>query len=196
LNEDLLLDLYYGELPAARGEDAVPTVAEAHAHLAGCATCRAAWDALRRHLDRLGPTADPVPAPRGRALTAALRTLGLAPAEARPLPSPSAPRPLPTGATVFPTDIPSDLWPTSGRAVTAGQPGAIMTLEEVADELRVTVDQARHLLGELPYLNIGGAIRIRRATFEAFLEKMEEESRRPALAFDLGHPVLRRQGLI
>lgn len=196
LNEDLLLDLYYGELPASRGEEARPTMAEAHAHLAGCATCRAAWDALRRHLDRLGPTADPVPAPRGRALTAALRTLGLAPAEARPEQSPSARRPLLPVGEVFSTDLRSDLWPTSGRAVTAGQPSPIMTLEEVAEELRVTVEQARRLLGELPYLNIGGAIRIRRATFEAFLEKMEEDSRRPALAFDLGHPVLRRQGLI
>ncbi len=211
LNEELLLDLYYGELPASPPEEtgrgrpdgqpaAVRTAAEAHAHLAGCATCRSAWDTLRRRLDRIDATADPVPAPRGRALAGALRTLGLAAAGSHQGENTPEIRSADPAGKSFPTATPSGTRPTSASTflpsftASSSHPGTIMTLEEVADELRVTVEQARRLLGELPYLNIGGVIRVRRATFEAFLEKMEEESRRPIL--DLEHPVLRRQGLI
>ncbi|NLI75731.1 MAG: helix-turn-helix domain-containing protein [Candidatus Riflebacteria bacterium] len=70
----------------------------------------------------------------------------------------------------------------------------MLTLEEVAGYLRLTVGQARRLLGELPYLSIGGVVRIRRRAFEAWLEHQEEESRHAAR--EPAPPVLRCQDLI
>ena len=134
------------------GESETP--ADVRRHLDACDSCRASLAALERQLAALS---DPLPHGGERALAGALKTLGLQSSSGRDVPS---------AATSIPmiSTLSND----------------ILTLSEVAAYLRVDLAQVQSLLPDLPHLNVGGAIRVRRSSLEAFLKRMESEStRRP-----------------
>lgn len=164
LTEQEFIDLFYGESanPAA-----------ARRHLDSCSSCRASFATLERQLKTLS---DPLPSGGERALSGALKMLGLStPAAASK-----------AGETVR---------TSAASPAEALLTDDILTLGEVAAYLRIDLEQARSLLCELPHLNIGGAVRIRRSALEAFLKRMEAEStRRPIL--DALAPINRRLHLI
>ncbi len=147
--------------------------AEARHHLDACPSCRASYTALERQMKSVS---DPLPNGGDRALAGALKMLGLS-------------TPLETSKSREAAPVPTA---STGSAVLSDD---ILTLSEVAAYLRVDLEQARSLLVELPHLNIGGAIRVRRPALEAFLRRMEAEStRRPML--DALAPINRRYDLI
>lgn len=142
---------------------------ECRRHLDVCPTCRQAWTKLQKQMQAMS---DPLPRGGDRALAGALKMLGLQ--------ETAAPRPA----------------PNSGKPPAAGLTSSdIMTLPEVAAYLRVELEQVRELLHELPHLNIGGAIRVRRPALEAFMQRMEAESTRRTLV-ETVTPMNRKYDLI
>lgn len=223
LTDDLLLDLYYAEHPdpaaAHRHLAACPACREAFGKLrhdldrlspAADPVPTGGERALAAALRALGETAPGAAAP-GRTATAPSKAHG--PFVARsttPGQTPSATQASKGRGGRPPVTIAGSA-PTAGRSLLtlagvrppAGHPpaatglaafGEILTLEEVAGYLRLTVEQARRLLGDLPYLSVGGVVRIRRRAFEAWLDRLEEDSRHAAR--DPAPPVLRCQDLI
>lgn len=142
---------------------------ESRRHLDACPICRKAWNKLQKQMQAMN---DPLPRGGDRALAGALKMLGLH-ETAMPRPAPNPGKPL--------------------TAVSTGSD--IMTLSEVAAYLRVELEQVRELLHELPHLNLGGTIRVRRSALEAFMQRMEAESTRRPLA-EAVTPMNRKYDLI
>lgn len=66
------------------------------------------------------------------------------------------------------------------REVRGGGAPEIMTLEEVADFLRVSVDDLEDVASELPAFELGGRIRVRRSRLIEWIEKRERSYARSA----------------
>jgi hypothetical protein len=75
--------------------------------------------------------------------------------------------------------------------VTRGGAPEVMTLEEVADFLRIGMDDLDEIVEELPAFELGGQIRCRRESLLAWIERREREfSRQAAATWAGGEPVL------
>jgi hypothetical protein len=58
----------------------------------------------------------------------------------------------------------------------------ILTIEEVADFLRVRTEQVRSMLHVMPHFVFAGEIRLRRSSLEKFLEELEDREKRNSKA--------------
>jgi hypothetical protein len=65
--------------------------------------------------------------------------------------------------------------------VVAGELPEVLTVEEVARYLRVSVAELEPALAELPFFEFAGRLRMRRESLEAWIEEREQRARRERL---------------